>query len=768
MNNAITRPISPAGPVPQSDAQSHQPRTMVDAAECCAWCGLPAGPTFGRRPQPHTDDTLAADIDPAAAEDIYCCFGCRIAHGISEERSHGGFVRGTVVRLGLAVFFSMNLMAFTMVSWSPDIYGPASEPSANRLLEVFRWLSMLLSLPVLLLLGIPLLQNAVSSLRQRIYSTDLLIALGVTAAYVVSAWNVVQGSGAVYFEVGATVLVMVTFGRWFEAVGRQKATESLDALSALLPATAQRIGADDMEEIQSAQISPGDRLLIRPGERIPTDGRLLTGSTTVDEQIFTGESTPVGKSYGDTVLGGTVNLDGCVSIETTSAFRGGSFGRLLTLLQQARLSRGHYQLLADRIASGFLPLIVTVAGLALLWHRGSGIGAAIQHSLSVLLIACPCALGLATPLAVWTALSTAVRHQVLFRSGEAIERLADIKAICFDKTGTLTTGMPQVRRTCVLNAQCECEVLRQASELAGSSTHPFSQAIYRYASSRLDPHGRPNDSLTEIRAVPGRGVEALRSDRTRIRMGSVEYAFADASFTPRRRMLLARILATADQDAASVVAFSVGDQPVAVFVLAETLRPDAALALRQCADLRLHLAVLTGDRASQAEQLRENLLMSDAANQTAAGQRVDPMLLTVESELAPGQKVERLLRLRGRLGSVAMVGDGINDAPALAASDAGIAMGCGADVSRESAQVCLLISELNRIPWAVRLARRTRSVIRQNLIWAFGYNAIGVAFAAAGFLNPVIAAALMIVSSLLVIANSLRLLADESPDRRLA
>ena len=769
MNHTAFQRISPADPALRSGA-APRPKGASDVSECCAWCGLPVRPSSGRSSQVQPAKTCAAGFDgedQSASEDMYCCFGCRIAHGFSEESSQGGYVRGAVVRLGLAVFFTMNLMAFTMVSWSPDIYGDATETSSNRLLEVFRWLSMLLSLPVLLLLGIPLLQNAVISLRQRIFSTDLLIALGVTAAFIVSAWNVVQDSGPVYFEVGAAVLVMVTLGRWFEAVGRQKATESLDTLSALLPATARKMSASAIEQISSAEILTGDRLQIRPGERFPTDGRLLTGQTTVDEQIFTGESTPVSKSCGDTVLGGTVNLEGMVLVESTSPLRGGSFGRLLTLLQEARLSRGPCQLLVDRIAAWFLPMIVVIAGLTLLWHRSSGTGAAIQHSLSVLLIACPCALGLATPLAVWTALSTAVRRQVLFRSGEAIERLADVRAICFDKTGTLTTGTPQVQRTCVLNAQCECEVLAQASELAGSSTHPFSQAIRRLAASRPEVQCRPNEQLNELRSVPGHGVEGLRPDRTRVRLGSVEFAFADAAFSPGRRMLLTRILATADQDAASIVALSVGDQPVAVFVLTETLRPDAARALRQCADLGLSLAVLTGDRAAQAEQLRENLLSSDIASRTSSRQPVDPIALMVEAELQPEEKVARLFQIRDQRGRVAMVGDGINDAPALSASDAGIAMGCGADVSRESAQVCLLTSELDRIPWAIRLARRTRSVIRQNLIWAFGYNSIGVAFAAAGLLNPVIAAALMIVSSLLVISNSMRLLADESPDRRL-
>ncbi len=751
---------------------------QTEATECCTWCGLPVPHPFGKpstAPSPNQ-------------EDIYCCFGCRIAHAITEERGQTGIAQRTVVRLGLAVFFTMNLMAFTMVSWSPDIYGDIPGVSANRLLEVFRWLSMLFSLPVLLLLGLPLLHSAVIGLRQRLFSTDLLIAVGVIAAYVVSVCNVVLGSGAVYFEVGAAVLVLVTVGRWFEAVGRQKATESLDELSALLPVTARRTSGSLIEEVASNSVAVGDQLQVRPGERFPTDGRVVHGHTSVDEQIFNGESTPIARTSGDPILAGTVNLDGLVTVEVTAIFRGGSFGRLLHLLQQARLSRGHYQLLADRIAAWFLPFVVGLSIATFFWHRPSGIGLAIQHGLSVLLIACPCALGLATPLAVWTALSTAIRRQVLFRSGEAIERLAEVKAVCFDKTGTLTTGSPQVQRVCLLSSQPEANVLSIAASLAQSSTHPFSQAVCRYASRELTTG---DVQLSDVSFTPGHGVQAFFGDGRSVRLGSVEYAFATAKFSPSRRMQLAQVLSKADQDAMSLVAMSVGNDPVALFMIAETLRADAAHVIRECGELGLVLAVLTGDRASRAEQLRGALLASESGNanhlqkresvwlkehsqtEPVAGalrlmktslQAAESVPLIVECELQPHEKVERLLQLRDRFGSVAMVGDGINDAPALAASNAGIAMGCGADVSRESAQVCLLTSELNRIPWAIQLARRTRNVIRQNLMWAFGYNFIGVAFAAAGLLNPVIAAALMIISSLLVISNSLRLLRDDAVD----
>lgn len=754
-------------------------------AVCCTWCGLPVS-GLTADPSQHAGDRASS------GEQVYCCFGCRMAHAITEEKGQGGAVRWTIVRLGIAIFFSMNLMAFTMTMWSLDVYDVQRDPFQTQLFEVFRWLSMIFSLPVLLLLGFPLLQNAVLSWRQRIFSTDLLVAVGVAAAFVISVANVLRGAETVYFEVGATVLVMVTLGRWFEATGKQKATEALDKLAALLPEKAIRITPDGTQEIPSTEIAAGDYLQIRAGERFPTDAVLVAGRTTVDEQVFTGESNPSPKMMGDRISGGTVNLEGHVTVEATAGFRAGSFGRLLQLLQEARLSRGHYQRLADRFSAWFLPLITGVALITLVAHWHNGAGEAIQHALSVLLIACPCALGLATPLAVWTALSMAARHQVLFRSGEAIERLAKVKAICFDKTGTLTTGSPQVRHLCFLDDQNSSDLLPLSAELAKTSTHPFAQAVFEFvnlssANQKEPDHysdrtNCPMISADNIRSVPGGGVEATLANGTPIRLGSLEFVTVDTDLPHRLRLRIAHALSLADQEAASVVAVSVSDRPVILFLLTETMRPEASLAVRHCMDMQLPVTVLSGDRSAKAEQLRRNLLDChemgcQCSVECTAGKVLQPddrehpphdprpapaSRLNIECDLHPDQKVRRLKEIRLRYDSVAMVGDGINDAPALAVSDVGIAMGCGADVSRDSAQVCLLSNDLSRIPWAVQLARRTRRVIRQNLFWAFGYNFVGVVLAAFGLLNPAVAAGLMIISSLLVISNSLRLMISQS------
>ena len=719
-----------------------------------------------------------------------------MAHTITQERGCEGAVRWTIVRLGIAIFFSMNLMAFTMTMWSLDVYDVQRDPFQVQLFDVFRWLSMIFSLPVLGLLGIPLLQNAIISWRQRIFSTDLLIATGVAAAYVISVVNVLRGSETVYFEVGATVLVMVTLGRWFEATGKHRATEALDQLAALLPESVTRNTPDGSEQVPCTEIAVGDHLEIRPGERFPVDAILVQGRTTVDEQVFTGESVPVARATGDRLLGGTVNLDGNVIVEATAVFKAGSFGRLLQLLQEARLSRGHYQRLADRVSAWFFPLITGVAALTLIAHWSAGIGVAVQHALSVLLIACPCALGLATPLAVWTALSTAAKHQVLFRSGEAIERLAIVKSICFDKTGTLTTGSPQVRHLCVLDDHDSRDILPLCAALAKTSTHPFSKAVVQFveewpASNRGACNAAETRDwnktidLRDVRSVPGGGVEAFSADGKQLRLGSLEFVTAAGDISPRLRLRMAHALSIADQEAASVVAVSVAARPVIMFLLTETMRPESSETVKRCIEMDLPVTVLTGDRAAKAEQLRRNLLDChevgcQCSAECAAGNGHDhdhhheiipapvpASRLRIECDLRPEQKVRHLREIRERCLTVAMVGDGINDAPALAVSDVGIAMGCGADVSRDSAQVCLLSNDLSRIPWAVQLARRTTRVIRQNLFWAFGYNFAGVVLAAFGLLNPAVAAGLMIISSLLVITNSLRLMADspnESPE----
>lgn len=729
----------------------------------CTWCDLPLPP---------------AARHSSNREPVYCCYGCRFAHAVVQENGATGALRWTVIRLGLAIFFTMNLMAFSMTMWSLDVYDIQPDPFQQQLYEVFRWLSMLLALPVLLLLAVPLLQNAVLRWPIHIASTDALIGVAVCAAYVTSATSVVRGTGPIYFEVGAMVLVMMTLGRWIEAMGRRRATETLDRMLALLPTTVTRLrpsACKSVEEtVSSDSIQPGDDLHIRAGERIAVDCCVVSGHTTVDEQTFTGESRPVHKQPGAQLLAGTANLDGDIVVQATAAFRQGSFGRLLETLRQARLSHGHYQQLADRTAAWFLPFVAALAIACLLLHWSTGAATALHVSMSVLLIACPCALGLATPLAVWSALSVAAREQILFRNGEAIERLAAVSAICLDKTGTLTTGRPEVSRVLTFESTAEDIPWQMIEQLADASRHPYSQAIAAWVRNKDGASTEFESPLPagSIRTIPGAGLETTTTNGDHIRLGSIEFAGTGrkrpstsavrvtGTTTTRVRRAVemtpsAALKPTAIVDwnqqlrdlaghtQTSPVVVTRNGRPMIGFLITETLRDNATAVVRQLQADPLPVYVLSGDQPARAAAL--------AAQLDAPG-------LVVEGGLQPHEKTNHVHRIRRRHGTTAMVGDGINDAPALAASDVGIAMGCGADVSRDSADICLLGDHIQRIPWAINLARRTRRVIRQNLAWTFGYNTFGLAAAAAGWLNPAVAAGLMIVSSLMVISNSLRLL----------
>jgi heavy metal translocating P-type ATPase len=654
----------------------------------------------------------------------FCCFGCRFAAAVTQARGEQGASVWALTRLGLAIFFTMNVMVFTMALWT----GVESAGGATLVLRgLFRHLCLLFALPVLFLLGGPLLDNALHDLRHGRLSTDLLLLVGVAASYLYSAVAVLREQGPIYFEVGCMVLVLVTFGRWLEATGKLRTGAAIESLARLLPDTVRRI--EDAEvEVPLAEVRSGDRLRIRPGERIPCDGVVEHGRAAIDEQVLTGESDSVVREPGDAVLAGTLNLDGDLQIRATAPAGAGALERLIQLVRAAREAKGPYEQLADRIAARFLPAVVLIALGAAAYHGSqSGVAPGILAGLAVLLIACPCALGLATPMAVWAALGQAARAQVLFRNGEALERLAGIRALLLDKTGTVTTGTPRVAE--FVAAAAREEVLARAAQLAAASTHGHSAAIVRFA-------GQVPTAPIEVRALPGRGLAARLPAGDEVFLGSLRLMQENSLIVPPS---LTAMVERARQ----------GEQPLAcigwegeirgLFLLEEQVRPEAEAALARLRAQGLAVALLTGDHAARGQAIGRQLGIA------------------VQAELLPADKAAAVEQVQRTYGVVAMVGDGINDAPALARSDVGVAMGCGADVARDSAQVCLLGNDLRRLPWAIDLARRTARVIRTNLFWAFVYNIVGIGLACTGRLNPVLAALAMVMSSLLVVANSLRL-----------
>ncbi len=645
-----------------------------------------------------------------------------------------------LARLGLSIFLTLNVLMFTMALWTHDVY-EASPDAASALSHsldgLFRYLALVLSLPVLWLLGGALAAGAWRDLRAGLPSTDLLLVLGVAASYAYSAVSVVRGSGPIYFEVGCVVLVMVTLGRWLEATGKLRTTEALDALEKLLPAEVVVVRDASEQTVPLAEVCSGDRLRVRAGERFAADGRILRGRAAVDEQVFTGESQPAVKEPGDAVLSGTLDLDGDLLIEVTASAEQGSLRRLIAAVHEARLAKGVYQRLADRVARAFLPAVAAIALASAAWHGvHSGFEAGVMAGMAVLLIACPCALGLATPLAVWAALGRAAQCQVVFRNGEALERLAQVRGVAFDKTGTLTTSQCAVAGFVADAAASREIVLQQAALLAAGSTHIFSRAVAEFAGPVARGQDQPGADA-ELRTIPGRGLVANAAAKTGLVYLGSPRLMEESGLVAERP--LPQAIDDFQARGCSLACVGWAGKVRGVFAFEERVRDEAAEALEDCRRAGLETAILTGDSVMRAKRIGEQLAVP------------------VQGALLPQEKVEAIERLRNEWRAAAMVGDGINDAPALAAADVGIALGCGADVSRQSAEVCLLGNDLRRVAWAVSLSRAAVRTIRQNLFWAFFYNVLGIALAAAGQLNPIWAAAAMTASSVLVIGNSLRL-----------
>lgn len=703
----------------------------------CDFCGLPVS-------------TARGAVVGHASRPVYCCFGCEFAAEVTRSTGREGANRILLLRIGLAAFCTMNVLAFTMVLWTHDIYPGTRDARAVLLDDVLRYLGLLFSLPVWFVIGQPLLLSAVGNLRRGIPATDFLVCLGVLAAFgfsIVSTW---RGAGAVYYEVACVILVLMTLGRWLESQGKLQASSALDELERLLPDVV-RVCVDDHDAtIPVSEVRVGDRLRIHAGECISVDGTIISGCAHVDERLLTGESWPVEKHEGDPVRAGAFSLDGHLDIVATSTAADGSLGRLVRGLREARGQGGHYERLAERVTSWFLPIVMLIAAASVAWHGWfSGAEAGVLTGLSVLLIACPCALGLATPLAAWTAFSHAARHQVLFRGGEALEWLATIKAIAWDKTGTLTSAESSVESIFWASDASPQILLPEFVGLARQSNHPFSRAL-------VNSFGRDVpivDTNYDVRERPGRGIVGRRGDEDFICIGNQQLADELGLSWPAR--LRAAWTQITDEGRAVIVGGSEGTVRC-LLIIAESLRPGAANAVYQLQTQGIHQQMLTGDHLHRAARIRQELFASRTCREDVS-QRVLPGKFTSIAGLLPEQKVRALQHLRQKYGPVAMVGDGVNDALALTTADVGIALRSGADISRDSASVCLFSNDIRRVPWAINYARFTVRIIRQNLFWAFGYNTLGVTLAAVGYLNPSLAAVLMVGSSAFVIANTWRL-----------
>jgi len=700
----------------------------------CAHCGLP----LGRR-------SISATV--AGEPSRFCCYGCVLAQQVTRARGEHGAAESILIRLGLAIFFAMNVMMVSMPSYVPYVYGPNA--GDGPLFQILRVLALVFAAPVIGLLGWPILVGAARGIRDGAANTDALIVLGTAAAYALSVINTFTGRGAVYFDTAAMLLVLVTLGRYLEARAKAEAGAAVRAKLAPAPAAAMRVRVAAglvlaTSERQTEAVSPeglasGDVVCVAPGDAFPTDGVVIDGTGGADEAALTGEQRAVLKEPGSTVASGTCSIDGLFYVRVTARAAESAAARVAALLAAARRERAPAERLADRVASVLVPVVIAVAVAAGAWwtfHAGFDTGLLV--GLAVLVVACPCGLGIATPVALWTGLVTAARRGVIVRSAPAFERAAHIDHVLFDKTGTLTERRPRLVAVepAAGSGLSQDDVLCRAAALEAGLKHPLAAAVAAAWQQALDARaepGRRGGSLraTEVQVVAGRGVRGVVGGDS-LAAGSVNFAAQDLGNAIFRRY--------ADTPG-SVVLLWRPRQLLGALRFAEVARLEAAAALDQLRQLGIRSGLVSGDRCAEA---------------------VVPTLIVAKDAalgLLPEDKVAyiRSLRWQKGAGTVAMVGDGVNDAPALAAADIGIAVGDASDLARMTADVAIVSNDLRRVPWLITYSRRVNRVMRENLFWAFAYNAVAVIAAAAGALNPLIASVAMLASSLAVVANARRL-----------
>jgi len=657
-------------------------REQVAAAEICRQLAA-----IGYLPRPYSQDEL--------------------------QRSAETEMRGLMIRFGTAAFLSLQLMGFSLALYAGYFQG--IDPQTRLLLQ---YCAALVTTPVVFYSGFPFIRGAWLSLYNRQPNMDLLIALGSLSAYFYSLYALFTG-GEVYFDTAAMIITLILAGRLFEAGARRKASAGIDRLLKLAPARALRHEADSWVEVDSQQLQPGDLIQVKAGDRLPVDGVIHQGLTEIDESAVTGESLSIVKETGNRVVSGTLNLTGVIEVKVSAAASDSFVARIARIVEEAQTNKAPIQRLADRVATFFIPLVLLIAVATFcVWFRE---GQALLHAVTVLVVACPCALGLATPTAVMVATGRAAEQGVLFRGGDILETAASVNLLAFDKTGTLTSGKPEVTRIFAF-ATGEPELLQLLASAEMGSRHPLALGIVRKAGEQNLVPELPLTSKTH----PGRGIEATLA-AGRLLAGSRLFLEEQGVDLPQ--------LATNGQ---SEVHLAREGEYLGYVTLEDQLRPDAGQLLQALRQADYPTLLLTGDRWDVAGRICRELQIEK-----------------YQAELTPEMKACRITELSDA--KIMMVGDGINDAPALSRAAIGCAIAGSTDIAVESADLILTRPKLMNLLFALQLSKQSLRIIRQNLLWAFSYNLIAIPLAASGQLAPVFGAAAMAVSSICVLTNSLRL-----------
>lgn len=635
--------------------------------------------------------------------------------------------RTMLFRLAFAGFTMMNLMWVSIA-----LYAGADEGEFRGL---FHWIGFALATPTLLYSGWPFLRGAWTGLKNLHPTMDLPIAIGASVTYLYSAYVTLSGNdaGEVYFDTVVNFIFVILIGRYLEAMSKRHAVAATQRLMDLQPRVATLLEEAGERVVPIRAVKQGDTVLVRAGNKIPVDGSVLEGRSSVDESMLSGESEPVAKARGDTVKAGTINVHSALTVRVEGTLANTALGRIIALVEEAQASKAPIQSIADRIVPWFVVATLTLAALTFAYWVSSDFEVALTAATAVLIITCPCAFGLATPMAIAVASGQGARHGILVKNGEVLETLSHVDHVVFDKTGTLTEGRMRVREIVHRGAD-EDELLGLAAAAERYSEHPVGQAVVEEAETR---HLSFRDlGVSDFASEPGYGVMAAVQGRT-VLLGTLAWLARqgldpDAALEAKARGF--------EERAISCIHMALEGEHVAVFAVADRLRPDAAGLVEALRQAGIHMTLLSGDRRRVAEAVAEQLGGMDVIAEVLP-QDKDRVIGTLQSE---GQKV-------------AMVGDGVNDAPALIRADVGIAVGSGTDVSVECADIVLMSDELDNVRLSLLLSRRTLRTIRQNIGISVLYNVIMVPLAMAAYVTPLVAAIAMPISSLAVIGNAARI-----------
>lgn len=652
-------------------------------------------------------------------------FGAQKATDVAQEQegeARKKEIRQQIFRFVLATLLTLPLawmMVAEVLGWHQFMIAP--------------WIQLLLATPVQFYAGWQFYRGAYHALKTGGSNMDVLVALGTSVAYFYSLVAVLQGWKLLYFESATVVITLILLGKLLEAVAKGKTSEAIKKLMGLQPKTALVIRDGVEVETPIDEVEVGDLLLVKPGDRIPVDGEVVEGISTVDESMLTGESIPVEKGPGAEVVGASVNKQGSFTFRATKVGKDTALAQIIRMVEAAQGSKAPIQRLADRVSGIFVPVVVIIALLTFLgWYfTGGTITEALIHMTTVLVIACPCALGLATPTAIMVGTGVGAERGILIKGGEHLERAGKLDTIVLDKTGTITKGEPSLTNLLVLPPFEEAAVLQAVASGEKKSEHPLGQAIIKEATER----NLTLQDTTEFEALPGKGI--------RFSLGQDPWYIGNEALASSLNIDLSPVLNQKnawEEEGKTVMIAMTGRQLAGLVAVADTVKENAKEALAELKQMGLTVYMLTGDQKRTALAIAKQVGIDN-----------------VIAEVLPEHKAQEVQKLKDSGKVVAMVGDGINDAPALATADVGMAIGTGTDVAIESAAITLMRGDLRAIPASIRLSRQTLRKIRQNLFWAFFYNIIGIPLAVFGLFTPVMAGAAMAFSSVSVVTNSLLL-----------